>query len=325
MTPLSDLPPATLMPTHATTSPPTPTPTLAPAAPAPDLTEALLKFLLDSGFDLRAAAQHFSATHVADLAATPLFQTRLAALIALTNTGIFFRAADARRKSMDELEAALGQTSNPVEKRRAATALLRASAAPLIPSHRAPKGPIPIAPPPTPPTPPRAPKAPPRPAPPPERPPRRREPPPAPAHEPHPKLSPENVASIVTAAVCAPDDPEPNAGLSTISALAADDALIDDAPLDPGDPADPLDVADAIARLARSSLRHAAGTTDAGPSRPPTITPDQAALFRTLRAPTPEGPRTLELTLHLTKSTAQHALNCWLITSLAIAELSVPP
>jgi hypothetical protein len=390
-----------------------------------DTTEAraalLLQTIFDARFDLHAASAHFTATEIADLALTPKFEQRFTALTSLFNTTLLLRAATSRTTSMTALESVLPEAKNPVEKRRTATALFRATAAPLIPPPRTPlqvaplsravsvipdtpssqtprdgsfrlpspregqgvgsacaknspaaRSPAPARPvpsratiakpvengPSTPPPPPgggcspppshpdsltdpdaRAPRS---PAAQPStahrhtntHPSRRRHLPPDPTHEPALTLTPDQVAHILIAAAQNPDTPAPDAGLSTLAVFAAEDALIDNAPLNPGDPQDPEDVQDAIARLANSSLQRAAGTTEARDPRPPTITENQATYTRLLHTPgtaaapgahDAPGPPTHELHLTLTRCQDPHALNCWLLASITVKQLSIPP
>lgn len=118
-----------------------------PASRATDPPEAraalLLQTLFDTAFDLHAVGARFTAVEIADLSMTPKFQQRLAALISLSDTTLTLRAAAARSQSMAALESVLPDAQSPVEKRRTATALLRATAAPLIPPPRPPREPQP--------------------------------------------------------------------------------------------------------------------------------------------------------------------------------------
>lgn len=103
----------------------------------PDNADRLLQALLDARFDIAAVRPHFTATQIADLAMAPRFEERFHALQRLVLSLLTLQAAAARTKSMSGLEAAVDAAPNPIEKRRSATALLRASAAPLIPVSRA--------------------------------------------------------------------------------------------------------------------------------------------------------------------------------------------
>ena len=101
-----------------------------------DTSERLLQLLLEANFDLAALKPHLSAVQIADLALHPLFQARFDSLLRLAGATLLMRATLARTRSMTALDTAVTEAPNPIEKRRAATALLRASAAPLIPLPR---------------------------------------------------------------------------------------------------------------------------------------------------------------------------------------------
>lgn len=79
---------------------------------------------------------NFTAQDLASISANPAFHHHLALLTSLSLQAMTLRAVQARIVAIDQLELATRQIAEPIEKARAARTLLRATAAPIIPTRR---------------------------------------------------------------------------------------------------------------------------------------------------------------------------------------------
>jgi len=120
----------------------TPNPSQAPGAtPPPALSprqSRLLNLYIKCKFSLLpfAAAARLSATDLAHFAADPDIQAHIAHLKKLATDSLYLRAAHAREVAIAELETLAQSSEDPIEKRRAASQLLRATSAALIGSRQ---------------------------------------------------------------------------------------------------------------------------------------------------------------------------------------------
>ncbi|CAG1005584.1 hypothetical protein PHYC_03244 [Phycisphaerales bacterium] len=103
-----------------------------------DREQVLLRHLAGINFDLSALMRdpNFTAQDLASISANPAFHHHLALLTSLSLQAMTLRAVQARIVAIDQLELATRQIAEPIEKARAAKTLLRATAAPIIPTRR---------------------------------------------------------------------------------------------------------------------------------------------------------------------------------------------
>jgi hypothetical protein len=112
-------------------APSSPSPSsLCPSDPLP-----LLHALIRADFDLTALLDdpRFTPDQVIAFLADPDTQAKVADIAKIAHLGLTIRAAAARHVAIQTLEHVAKTTDDLVEKRRAATALFRATASPLVP------------------------------------------------------------------------------------------------------------------------------------------------------------------------------------------------
>lgn len=99
----------------------------------------ILHAFIAARFDLAAllADPRFTPDEVLAFASDPAMQQQLADLARVAQAGLTIRAVQARQAAIEALESITKTTEDPVEKRRAAFALFRATASPLIPLYQA--------------------------------------------------------------------------------------------------------------------------------------------------------------------------------------------
>ncbi|MBL8763527.1 MAG: hypothetical protein JNM07_04575 [Phycisphaerae bacterium] len=195
-------PPTTPTPTTTTAIPPVPAPS---SVPSPHLCA-----LIAANFNPAALSSSLSPEQLLALAADHAARAHLGSLLDFFNTCNALRQAQFRAEALDALRAVAATSTDPIEKRRAATTLLHA--------------PAPIRPAPAPadslaaPTRPRAPS------------PVRRTPP-APTSTPRAGHTPAQIIAALTAAIASNHTPTPDSGLATLAAFCDDDATLDGAVL----------------------------------------------------------------------------------------------
>jgi hypothetical protein len=262
--------------------------------------EQLLIALAAADFDTTKvlATGAFTIIEIADLTADETFQKRQAALMSLKKTALTLQAIEARQACMKALKHVVEATEDLVEKRRAATALLRATTAALIPTTERH---------------PRAPKDK-QPDPPPD--------PPAPEYTPDPSYEPQTVANIIAHAARTVDDPEPNTGLATIAAFASETATIEDQPFAPEDPGDQDAINDSIDTLANSSLNQARNSPTHWTSRKPIETSaHHCQHFRGFYIKKTDSRHELAITLTKSQAPDSRAPDCWLVSALTVRRI----
>jgi hypothetical protein len=262
--------------------------------------EQLLIALAAADFDTAKilATGAFTIIEIADLTADETFQKRQAALMSLKKTALTLQAIEARQACMKALKHVVEATEDLVEKRRAATALLRATTAALIPTtERQPR------------TQKETDK---QPDPPPD--------PPKPKHAPDPDYSATDVVHIIAHAARNAAEPE-NTDLATIAAFASETATIDDQPFAPEDPEDQDALNDSIDMLAHSSLAVLRGTQSLWPSNKPTESPTQHTHFRGYYVKKTDSRHELIITLTKSQAPDSRAPDCWLVSALTVRRL----
>ena len=100
----------------------------ATANPKPGPSPPLLPLYIHLNYNLRALADHTGLDHLTllDWLTHPDTRAKLKRLREAAEQSLTLRALEARRSAIDALEDVLNTTDDPIEKRRAATALLRA-------------------------------------------------------------------------------------------------------------------------------------------------------------------------------------------------------
>jgi hypothetical protein len=128
------------------------------------------------------------------------------------------------------------------------------------------------------------------------------------------------VANIIAHAARTVDDPEPNTGLATIAAFAAENATIEDQPFAPEDPEDQGAINESIDTLANSSLNQARNSPTHWTSRKPIETSaHHCQHFRGFYIKKTDSRH--ELAITLTKSQDSRAPDCWLVAALTVRRI----
>jgi len=124
--PKSDIPPPSSHPTSAIAHPTLP-------RLSPRHTE-LLEAFTAARFDVLAfaAAAKISSVELANFAAHPDIQAHIDALMDLARKSLHLRATQARHTAINKLESIAQASDDPIETRRAASQLLRATSAPIV-------------------------------------------------------------------------------------------------------------------------------------------------------------------------------------------------
>ena len=179
---------------------------------------ALLDAFITARFDLLtlASAARLSATQLTEFATDPELQAHVAALISLARQGLHLRASRARHAVIEALESLATSADSPVEQRRAAALLLRATTAPVIAAAAPAPRPAPTG----------QGNANPEPEPQPET-----TAPPRPRALPHPCFTPDQVARLILDSVVDCDEPDYSSGAATIAGFLDSGASIDNQPL----------------------------------------------------------------------------------------------
>jgi len=267
--------------------------------------QELLEAFTAARFDILAftAAAKISSVELANFAAHPDIQAHIDALMDLARKSLHLRAAQARHTAINKLEAIAEASDDPIETRRAASQLLRATSASIVGSchglsasstqtvRKTPNDPTPD-----------------------EEP----EPLPRPFAHPAPVLSAREVGDLLISALmhnyCKQRDVRKAAALATYAAFADHDATINDEPVSTDTDAECFE------SVSDSPLAGITNADNYGPARKPRIT-DTEATIRTPIAHRSIGDRTLhehDLTLHLTRKPDSRHPGCWLVAAITI-------
>jgi len=292
---------ATLDPTPAGFSrPPVPQPNPPsniphPASPLPTLSpreQQLLSLFASSNFHLPTLAREGVLTphDLAAFAASPSVQSHIASLVSIAQSALLLRAAEARRTAIEELEKVTRNSADDVEKRRAATQLLRATSAPLVgapSSDAAPRrcDPVPFS--------------------------------PRPIARPNPSYTPHQVANLLVHALRSCDEPEEGSGAATLAAFSIPGAAIDTKPL-PTAPDDAgqvaCDIPDAIEAIEDSALSTLRTCTKHWPARDHAPATDRAATVPIIIS---HNGATSTVTFQLARNPEPPHAGCWLVEAIS--------
>lgn len=215
----------------------------------------------------------------------PATQSKLADLARVAHAGLTVRAAEARQVAIAALEEVAKTAEDPIEKRRAASALFRATASPLVPlaAHAAGTTPNSTAP------------APPRRA--------------APVVRSLRQLRPADVALYAMHSLQAGATPEPQSDIATLAELSEASITIDSREI----PTTDLDALGAAVK--QTCLRHVRATTDLRPWVETTFTQPSEDEYIT-RYSCSTGSGHIRIDLRLRRSPRDDRSHHWLIHSI---------
>lgn len=293
-------------------------PAPSPSIPAPS-PSAFLSQLLSTNFNVAALVETISPDQLLTLIQSPEVHHHLESLIAFTNTCLQLKQAQAKALALESLADVARTTTDLIEKRRAATALLRAS----NPAHpprsteapqsasSTPQPPLPSAPSSQFPAPSASPPVPRSPFP-------VHSTFPAPFAHPSPDLMPEDLFAHTRRAIEHNNTPEPDTGLATIAALADPALQINGAPVSFDDPVQTyFDICDSPLGAAVAADQPIPTVTE--PAHPFTD-PARAESTHTLILSRPDLPASaLKITLRRVPDPADPA-SMWRITKLDIRD-----